>query len=92
MPRSIRRMQHLADMAADYGITLNMESLNRFEGYMINECYECVGYVKAVDKPNVKVMLDTFHMNIEEDSIPDAIIREYTERKYVHHGRMNQEI
>ena len=26
------------------------------------------------------------------DSIPDAIIREYTERKYVHHGRMNQEI
>lgn len=71
--RSIRRMQRLADMAADYGITLNMESLNRFEGYMINECYECVGYVKAVDKPNVKVMLDTFHMNIEEDSIPDAI-------------------
>ena len=26
------------------------------------------------------------------DSIPDAVIREYTERKYVHHGRMNQEI
>lgn len=71
--RSIERMKRLADMAADHGITLNMESLNRFEGYMINECYECVDYVKAVDKPNVKVMLDTFHMNIEEDSIPDAI-------------------
>ena len=26
------------------------------------------------------------------DSIPDAIIREYTEQKYVHHSRMNQEI
>ena len=26
------------------------------------------------------------------DSIPDAVIREYTEQKYVHHGRMNQEI
>lgn len=71
--RSIERMKRLADMAADHGITLNMESLNRFEGYMINECYECVDYVKAVDKPNVKVMLDTFHMNIEEDSTPDAI-------------------
>ena len=71
--RSVERMKRLADMAADHGITLNMESLNRFEGYMINECYECVDYVKAVDKPNVKVMLDTFHMNIEEDSIPDAI-------------------
>lgn len=71
--RSIERMKRLADMAADHGITLNMESLNRFEGYMINECYECVEYVKAVGKPNVKVMLDTFHMNIEEDSIPQAI-------------------
>ena len=40
---------------------------------MINECYECVDYVKAVGKPNVKVMLDTFHMNIEEDSMIDAI-------------------
>ena len=71
--RSIERMTHLADMAADHGIMLGMESLNRFEGYMINECYECVNYVRAVDKPNVKVMLDTFHMNIEEDSMIDAI-------------------
>lgn len=71
--RSIERMKHLADMAADHGIMLGMESLNRFEGYMINECYECVDYVRAVGKPNVKVMLDTFHMNIEEDSMIDAI-------------------
>ena len=60
-------------MAADHGITLCMESLNRFEGYMINEAYEDVNYVKAVDKPNVKAMLDTFHMNIEEDSMIEAI-------------------
>ena len=71
--RSVNSMRKLADMAADHGITLCMESLNRFEGYMINEAYEDVDYVKAVDKPNVKAMLDTFHMNIEEDSIPDAI-------------------
>lgn len=71
--RSIKSMRRLADMAADHGITLCMESLNRFEGYMINEAYEDVEYVKAVDKPNVKAMLDTFHMNIEEDSMVDAI-------------------
>ncbi len=71
--RSIKSMRKLADMAADHGITLCMESLNRFEGYMINEAYEDVEYVKAVDKPNVKAMLDTFHMNIEEDSMVDAI-------------------
>ncbi len=71
--KSIKNMRKLADIASDHGITLCMESLNRFEGYMINEAYECVDYVKAVDKPNVKTMLDTFHMNIEEDSLIDAI-------------------
>ena len=50
-----------------------MEALNRFEGYLINDCQEAVAYVRAVDRPNVKVMLDTFHMNIEEDSLVEAI-------------------
>ena len=66
-------MQRLADLAADHGITLCMEALNRFEGYMINTADECLAYVRAVNRPNVKVMLDTFHMNIEEDSLTDAI-------------------
>lgn len=88
--RSVERMKRLADMAADHGITLNMESLNRFEGYMINECYECVGYVKAVDRPNVKVMLDTFHMNIEEDSIPDAILLAGDLLGHFHVGEANR--
>lgn len=71
--RSVAGMQKLADMAADYNITLCMESLNRFEGYMINTAEEDLEYVKAVDRANVKCMLDTFHMNIEEDTFEDAI-------------------
>lgn len=71
--RSVAAMQRLADMAADYGITLNMEVLNRFEGYLLNVCSEALEYVKAVDRKNVMIMLDTFHMNIEEDSFVDAI-------------------
>lgn len=71
--RSAANMRLLADMAADHGIMLNMEALNRFEGYLINTCEEAVAYVEAVDHPNVKLMLDTFHMNIEEDSMDGAI-------------------
>lgn len=88
--RSIARMQRLADMAADHGITLGMEVLNRFEGYMLNECYECVDYVKAVDRPNVKVMLDTFHMNIEEDSIIEAIRKAGPLLGHFHVGEANR--
>ncbi len=71
--RSIENMKKLADIANSYGITLNMEVLNRFEGYMLNECEEAVHFVNAINKPNVKIQLDTFHMNIEEDSLIDAI-------------------
>jgi len=70
---SINNMKRLADLAARYEITLNMEVLNRFEGYMLNVASEGVAYVDAVAKSNVKVMLDTFHMNIEEDSLIDAL-------------------
>ncbi len=71
--RSVQGMQKLATLAADHGVTLHMEVLNRFEGYLLNVASECVAYVREVDRPNVKVMLDTFHMNIEEPSLPDAI-------------------
>ena len=69
MKRGITNIRELADMAADYNITLGMEVLNRFEGYMMNTAAEAVDFVSKVDRPNVKVMLDTFHMNIEEDSM-----------------------
>ena len=73
MKRGIENVRILADMAAEYEITLGMEVLNRFEGYMLNTCEEAVDFVSKIDRPNVKVMLDTFHMNIEEDDIPGAI-------------------
>lgn len=66
-------MKELADAAQNYGIELNCEVLNRFEQYLLNDAAEGVAFVKAVDKPNVKVMLDTFHMNIEEDDFASAI-------------------
>ena len=88
--RSVKSMRRLADMAANHGITLCMESLNRFEGYLINEAAEDVAYVRAVDKPNVRAMLDTFHMNIEEDSIPDSIRRTKGLLGHFHVGEANR--
>lgn len=73
LKRAIANVRELADTAADYDITLGMEVLNRFEGYLLNTAEEAVDFVTRVDRPNVKVMLDTFHMNIEEDSMGDAI-------------------
>jgi D-psicose/D-tagatose/L-ribulose 3-epimerase len=73
LKRSIENMRKLAEIAASHGISLGMEALNRFEGYLINTAAEARAYVEAVGRDNVKVMLDTFHMNIEEDSFIEAI-------------------
>jgi len=88
--RSVANVRKLADMAADRGVTLGMEVLNRFEGYLMNECREGVAYVDAVDRPNVKLVLDTFHMNIEEDSFGDAIRLAGKRLGHVHVGEPNR--
>lgn len=77
--RGIEGMAKLGKIAAQCGIeTLGMECLNRFENHVLNTAEEGVDFVKAVhqlegEAKNVKVMLDTFHMNIEEQSIGEAI-------------------
>ena len=73
LKRSIEGMKKLGKLAGGCNITLGIEVLNRFEGYLLNTAAEALAYVKAVGEDNVKVMLDTFHMNIEEDSLVDAI-------------------
>ena len=47
--------------------------LNRFEHFLINTSEEGVRFVEEVGSPNLKILLDTYHMNIEEDSLGDAI-------------------
>lgn len=71
--RSVEGMKKMGAVAAEYGITLGMEVLNRFENHILNTAEEGVAFVKQVGLDNVKVMLDTFHMNIEEESIGRAI-------------------
>ncbi len=90
MKRGIENIRVLADMAAEYEITLGMEVLNRFEGYMLNTCEEAVDFVSKIDRSNVKVMLDTFHMNIEEDSFGDAIRMAGEYLGHLHLGEANR--
>jgi D-psicose/D-tagatose/L-ribulose 3-epimerase len=93
LQRSIRNMQRVADIGINYGIdTLGMEILNRHEGYLLNTAAEGLNYVKAVDRKNVKVMLDTYHMLFEEDSITDAIHTAGTYLGHLHVGENNRKV
>ncbi len=47
-------------------------SVNRYETYLINTCEQARRLKEMIDQPNVKIHLDTYHMNIEEKSFYDA--------------------
>ncbi len=62
-----------ADYAAKRGVLIAVEPINRFESYLVNSAAQGVAFVRAVDRENVKLHLDTFHMHIEDPDIQDAI-------------------
>ena len=69
----VETMQQVAGHAAAAGVTIAVEYLNRFENYFLTSVAQTVEFVKAVDHPQVRMMYDTFHANIEEKNIPAAI-------------------
>ena len=66
-------LKDLAAYAGDHGVKLGIEPLNRFETSFVNLASQAVEIVDRVDDPACGIMLDTFHMNIEEKLLGDAI-------------------
>ena len=60
--------------AEDKGVFVALEPLNRFETDFMNTCDQAKKMIADVCSPNLKIHLDTFHMNIEEKSSPQAIL------------------
>ena len=71
--QSVKSMKEIIKVAEDCGVTYCVEAVNRFETCLINTAKEALAYVEEIDSKNIGVLLDTYHMNIEEDSIGDAI-------------------
>jgi len=71
--RSVEALREIGRFAREYDVTLGIEPINRFETYFLNTASDAVKLAKDVGEPNVKVHLDTFHMNIEEKNFYDPI-------------------
>ena len=72
--RLVENLRPVADHAAERGVTLALEPLNRFETSFMNTAEQVLEVVDRVASPALGVLLDTFHMNIEEHD-PAAAIR-----------------
>ncbi|KAB0265740.1 sugar phosphate isomerase/epimerase family protein [Microvirga brassicacearum] len=71
--RCVTGLRTAGDHAGACGVTLAVEPLNRFESDVLCTTQQAVELLDAVDHPAVQMMLDTFHMHMEEASIPEAI-------------------
>ena len=88
--RSVASMKRAIRAAEDNNVIFNMEVVNRFEQFLLNTCDEAMAYVEAVGSPHARILLDTFHMNIEEDFIGEAIQKAGDKLGHLHIGENNR--
>jgi 5-keto-L-gluconate epimerase len=67
-------MKRLAEHAGSRGIPLYLECINRYELNYLNTVEETLAFIEKLASPDVKILVDTFHMNIEEPDIVESIL------------------
>jgi D-psicose/D-tagatose/L-ribulose 3-epimerase len=80
----VESMRSSAEHAAQCGVRLAVEYLNRFECYFLNSAVDTSRFVREVNHPNCRMMYDTFHANIEEKTAAAAIQACAAETIHVH--------
>lgn len=88
--RSLQSLREVIKAAEQNNVILCFEVVNRFEQFIMNTAEEGASYVEALDSSNAKLLLDTFHMNIEEPSLSSAVHSAGRHLGHVHIGENNR--
>ena len=88
--RFIEIIHELCDYAAAKGVQLILEPVNRYEINFINSVEEGVELMKKVERQNLKLMPDVFHMNIEDVKIGEELSRNIDHVAYIHMADSNR--
>lgn len=82
--------RELCDYALTKNVTLILEPVNRYETDFINSVEEGVALMQLVDRPNLLLMPDVFHMNIEDRAIGPELARHIAYVRYIHVADSNR--
>jgi sugar phosphate isomerase/epimerase len=85
-------LSDLSKYANDLGIQLLLEPLNRYSTPYCTTAADAVAIAQQINQDNFGVLLDTFHMNIEEDSFEDAILRTGRLLQHTHFADNNRKM
>ncbi len=81
---AVKLIQDMTDYAKDKRVTLCLEAVNRYETYFLNTAKDGVRLLKDIGRDNVKLHLDTYHMNIEEKDFYTPIVKSKGYLGYMH--------
>jgi sugar phosphate isomerase/epimerase len=77
-------------LARECGVTVVLEAINRYESDVLNTIAECTRFIDLLGAEQLKLHIDTFHMNIEEDRISANIVRAGRHIGHVHIADSNR--
>lgn len=81
----VQSIQEIAHKARQLDLKLVFEVLNRYESHLINDANEALALIDDVAMDNVGLLLDAYHMNIEEPD-PPAALRQAAEKLWLYHA------
>jgi D-psicose/D-tagatose/L-ribulose 3-epimerase len=87
---AVESVCNLTETAATNQVTLVMEPLNRYESCIVNTADDVLRFVTEVNHPNVRALLDTYHMNIEESDVGKAFLTAKDCLEVVHFADSNR--
>lgn len=83
-------LRRIGEYASQCDVKLAVEAWNRYDTYFINNVDKAKRIVDMVDLPNVGIMLDTFHLNIEEPDMAEAVRKAGSRLYHLHAGDSNR--
>jgi len=82
--RAVEGWQQLGPWLAQHDVSAAIEPLNRFETFFLNTAQDAARFCDEVGHPNVGILFDTFHANIEEKNIAEGYRTVARHLKHVH--------
>jgi len=88
---AVESVKEIVSYVEDTNVFLALEPLNRYESCLLNNVEQALRFVEEVASNYVKIMLDCFHMSIEEPDIPTALRKAKDYLIYVHLADSNRQ-
>lgn len=87
---AVETLGRVADSAAEVGVTIGIEPVNRYESNLLNTADQALRFIDDVGAPNLVVHLDSYHMNIEEHDLASPVRLCGARLGYVHIGESHR--